>query len=160
MSVILSYVISLAVLTPSSRPLCVPAVSIAPQYSTHVLEDSAKFYGCQLILEANSLAFTTGRNGLGSPTCAQYCGTTQSNFLISLYNYICSVVYQWIPRTAGAYPGFSEGGGGLPRSAKEANKPKKRASELKPRTCAHQGSIFRPYTSVCFVESSICMALV
>ena len=39
---------------------------------------------------------------------------------------------------------FRRGGGG-PRSAKEANKPKKRATELKPRTCAHQGSIFRPY---------------
>ena len=45
----------------------------------------------------------------------------------------------------GAYPGFSEGGGGLPRSAKEANNPNKRAIELKPRPCAHQGSMFRPY---------------
>ena len=50
----------------------------------------------------------------------------------------------------GAYPGFSEGGGGaergggVPRSAKEANKPNKRATGLKPRTCAHQGSMFRP----------------
>ena len=43
----------------------------------------------------------------------------------------------------GAYPGFSEGGG--PRSAKQANQPNKRATELKPRTCAHQGSMFRPY---------------
>ena len=50
--------------------------------------------------------------------------------------------------------------GGVPRSAKEANKPNKRATELKPRTCAHQGSMFRPYTSVCFVESSIFTALV
>ena len=47
----------------------------------------------------------------------------------------------------------------MPRSAKEANKPKKRATELKPRPCAHQGSMFRPYTSV-FVESSIFTALV
>ena len=64
---------------------------------------------------------------------------------------------------AGAYPGFSEGAerrGGGPRSAKEANKPNKRATELKPRTCAHQGSMFRPYYSVCFVESSIFTALV
>ena len=64
---------------------------------------------------------------------------------------------------SGAYPGFSEGvvprgggaerrGVGVPRSAKEANKPNKRAAELKPRTCAHQGSMCRPYTSVCFVE--------
>ena len=48
---------------------------------------------------------------------------------------------------AGAYPGFSEGAG-VPRSAKEANTPNKRASELTPRTwivCAHQGSMFRPY---------------
>ena len=52
---------------------------------------------------------------------------------------------------------FRSGGGGA-RSAKEANKPKKRATELKPRTCAHQGSMFRP--SVCFVESSIFTALV
>ena len=37
------------------------------------------------------------------------------------------------------------GGGGGARSAKEANKPNKRATELKPRTCAHQGSMFRPY---------------
>ena len=36
-------------------------------------------------------------------------------------------------------------GGGVPRSPKEANKPNKRATELKPRTCAHQGSMFRPY---------------
>ena len=45
----------------------------------------------------------------------------------------------------GAYPGFSQGGGGVPRSAKEANTPNKRATELKPLTCAHQGSMFRPY---------------
>ena len=36
-------------------------------------------------------------------------------------------------------------GGGGARSAKEANKPNKRATGLKPRTCAHQGSMFRPY---------------
>ena len=34
--------------------------------------------------------------------------------------------------------------GGVPRSAKEANNPNKRAAELKPRPCAHQGSMFRP----------------
>ena len=34
----------------------------------------------------------------------------------------------------------------MPRSAKKANKPNKRATELKPRTCAHQGSMFRPYS--------------
>ena len=52
---------------------------------------------------------------------------------------------------AGAYAGFSEGGGavprggeGVPRSAKEAHNPNKRAAELKPRTCAHQESMFRP----------------
>ena len=50
-------------------------------------------------------------------------------------------------------------GGGVPRSAKEANKPNKRATELKPRTCAHQGQCLGP-TSVCFVESSIFTALV
>ena len=74
---------------------------------------------------------------------------------------------------AEAYPGVSEGGGwprrtqefrrggggrgvprsfgGGPRSTKQANKPNKpnkpnkRATELKPCTCAHQGSMFRPY---------------
>ena len=40
--------------------------------------------------------------------------------------------------------GGAEGGGGVPRSAKEANNPNKRAAELKPRPCAHQGSMFRP----------------
>ena len=40
--------------------------------------------------------------------------------------------------------GVPKGGGG-PRSPKEANKPNKRATELKRRTCAHQGSMFRPY---------------
>ena len=55
------------------------------------------------------------------------------------------------PIISGAYAGFSEGGcrgggggGGVPRSAKEANNPNKRATELKPRTYAHQGSMFRP----------------
>ena len=38
--------------------------------------------------------------------------------------------------------GREEGGG--PRSAKEAKKPNKRATGLKPATCAHQGSMFRP----------------
>ena len=47
---------------------------------------------------------------------------------------------------SGAYPGISEGGGGgVPRPAKEANKQNKRTTELKPLTCAHQGSMFRPY---------------
>ena len=41
--------------------------------------------------------------------------------------------------------GVPRGRGGGPRSAKEANKPNKRATELKPRPCAHQGSMFRPY---------------
>ena len=51
-------------------------------------------------------------------------------------------------------------GGGGPRSPKEAKKPNKRATELKPRTCAHQGSMFSlGPTSVCFVESSIFTAL-
>ena len=40
---------------------------------------------------------------------------------------------------------FGGGGGGGPRSTKEANKPNKRATELKPCTCADQGSMFRPY---------------
>ena len=62
-------------------------------------------------------------------------------------------------RSAGAYPGFSEGGG-VPRSVKEANKPNKRATGLKPRTCAPiRGQCLGP-TSGCFVESSICTALV
>ena len=39
--------------------------------------------------------------------------------------------------------GCREWGGG-PRSTKEANNPNKHATELKSRTCAHQGSIFRP----------------
>ena len=55
-----------------------------------------------------------------------------------------SCIRAWIGTPPGAYPGFSERGG--PRSTKEANKPNKRATELKPRTCAHQGSIFRPYS--------------
>ena len=51
---------------------------------------------------------------------------------------------------------FWRGGGRDP-----PKKPNKRATGLKPATCAHQGSMFRPYTSsVCFVESSICTALV
>ena len=54
-------------------------------------------------------------------------------------------------------PGYLEG---VPRSAKQANKPNKRANELKPLTCAHQGSMFIGPTSVCFVESSIFTALV
>ena len=40
--------------------------------------------------------------------------------------------------------GGARGGGGRPRSAKQANKPNKRTTGLKPRTCAHQGSMFRP----------------
>ena len=40
--------------------------------------------------------------------------------------------------------GGARGGGGGPKSAKEANMPNKRATGLKPRTCTHQGSMFRP----------------
>ena len=66
----------------------------------------------------------------------------------------------WLSVTCrtGAYPGFSEGGG-VPRSAKQANKPNKRATELKPRPCAHRGQCLSP-TSVCCVESSIFTTLV
>ena len=61
----------------------------------------------------------------------------------------------------GAYPGFSERrGGGGPRSAKEANKPNKRATELRPRTYAPIRGQYLGHTSVCFVESSIFTALV
>ena len=52
-------------------------------------------------------------------------------------------VFKGLLLNSGASPGFSEGG--VPRSAKQANKPNKRATELKPRTCAHQGSMLRPY---------------
>ena len=55
------------------------------------------------------------------------------------------IPYRPVLRISGAYPGFSEGGGGVPRSAKQANKPNKRTTGLKPGTCAHQGSMFRPY---------------
>ena len=55
--------------------------------------------------------------------------------------------------------GGCRGGGGVPRSAKEANNPNKRAAELKPRPCAHQGQCLGP-NSVCFVESSIFTAFV
>ena len=47
-------------------------------------------------------------------------------------------------RRGGGGGGAEGGGGGVPRSAKEANNPNKRAAELKPRPCAHQGSMFRP----------------
>ena len=60
-------------------------------------------------------------------------------------------IHRGVPRI------FGGGGGGVPRSAKEANKPNKRASELKPRPCG--GQCLGP-TSVCFVESSIFTALV
>ena len=40
--------------------------------------------------------------------------------------------------------GWAVGGGGGARSAKQANKPNKRATELKPRTCAHQGQCLGP----------------
>ena len=57
-------------------------------------------------------------------------------------------------------PRIFGGGGGVPRSVKEANKPNKRATGLKPRTCAPiRGQCLGP-TSVCFVESSIFTALV
>ena len=65
---------------------------------------------------------------------------------------------QVVATTSGAYPEFSEregGGGGVPRSAKEANKPNKRATELKPGPCAHQGSIFRPYVFVLLKVQSL-----
>ena len=48
-------------------------------------------------------------------------------------------------RRGGGGGGAERRGGGVPRSPKEANKPNKRATELKRRTCAHQGSMFRPY---------------
>ena len=50
-------------------------------------------------------------------------------------------------------------GGGGARSAKEANKPNKRATELKPRHAPIRGQYLGP-TSVCFVESSIFTVLV
>ena len=40
---------------------------------------------------------------------------------------------------------------GVPRSAKEANKPNKRATGLKPRTCAHQGQCLGPMTPILVV---------
>ena len=46
-----------------------------------------------------------------------------------------------VPRIFGGGGGERRGGGGGARSAKEANKPNKRATGLKPRTCAHQGSM-------------------
>ena len=49
--------------------------------------------------------------------------------------------HRGVPRI---WRGGPRGGGGGARSAKEANKPNKRATGLKPRTCAHQGSMFRP----------------
>ena len=61
---------------------------------------------------------------------------------------ICPFRYDKGNRPQGRSQDFRGGGreeGGGARSAKEANKPNKRATELKPRTCAHQGSIFRPY---------------
>ena len=49
-----------------------------------------------------------------------------------------------VARIFGGGGGCRGVGGGVPRSAKEANNPNKRAAELKPRPCAHQGSMFRP----------------
>ena len=46
-------------------------------------------------------------------------------------------------RFQGRTQDFRRGGGA--RSTKEANKPNMRATGLKPRPCAHQGSMFRPY---------------
>ena len=74
-------------------------------------------------------------------------------YVLCMYVYVCMYVCMYVYLcVSGAYPRFSEG---VPRSAKEANKPKKRTTDLKPRTCAHQGSMFRPYTSACFVDTSI-----
>ena len=67
------------------------------------------------------------------------------------YSYHGSIV-RGVPRIFGGWR--------VPRSAKQVNKPNKRATELKPRPCAHQGSMFRPYYSVCVVESSIFTTLV
>ena len=65
-----------------------------------------------------------------------------------------------IHRHQGRTQDFRRGGGGVAEiRQRNYNKPNKRATELKPRTCAHQGSMFRPYTSVCFVESSIFIRL-
>ena len=50
-----------------------------------------------------------------------------------------------VARIFGGGGGGAERRGGVPRSPKEANKPNKCATELKPRTCTHQGSMFRPY---------------
>ena len=65
-----------------------------------------------------------------------------------------SETFSWVQQRPSARPSIIRGvarifgggcrGGGGPRSAKEANNPNKRAAELKPRPCAHQGSMFRP----------------
>ena len=77
---------------------------------------------------------------------------------LNLYAMSCHIPPQHVPHHAdndnygqqGRTQDFRRGGGGgvvvVARSAKEANKPNKRATELK--------------LSVCFVESSIFMALV
>ena len=59
-----------------------------------------------------------------------------------LWEGMSSVVLPNFVIYTGAYPGFTEG---VPRSAKQANKSNKRATELKPRPYAHQESMFRPY---------------
>ena len=61
-------------------------------------------------------------------------GRSGRPFCLLYYNqhvFLTAVGSRGVPRI------FGEGGG--PRSAKEANKPNKRATELKPRTCAHHG---------------------
>ena len=75
--------------------------------------------------------------------------------LVETYCFLTKSFIKYIPNTNvltfcnithnRGVPMIFGGGGGVPRSAKEANKPKKRATELKPCTCAHQGSMFRPY---------------
>ena len=57
-------------------------------------------------------------------------------------------------RRGGGGGGGCRGGGGA-RSAKEANNPNKRAAELTPRTCAHQGSMFRPIVFVLLKVQSL-----
>ena len=88
-----------------------------------------------------------------SPLCARRRRDTSSKDPTVLTTDTVSL--RGVPRIFG-------GGGGVPRYAKQTNKPNKRATELKPLTCAHQGSMFRPYIlySVCFVESSIFTTLV
>ena len=70
--------------------------------------------------------------------------TPRPGMYVCVCMYVCMYVCRGVPRIFGEGGGERRGGGGGPRSAKEANKPNKRATGLKPRTCAHQGSMFRP----------------